>query len=209
MILRIIGLLCLGGVGIAGVSWWNTDTIMTPVSEEAVLSIGRISSLTFTPTQEVSARDYNVRLYFESSRELLITCEDIKSLGIQWAISNSDIAKPWNLLASTDYSCDAYDNKTVVSFLAPSFKPSTKYYFHLSKNNQSDRKTNLKVHAAIKHKDGIGTHYLFMDKAGAELLGGGLFFVSLMCFLIDFWQVFHSWRLPNPSKQGILESPDR
>lgn len=209
MILRIIGLLCLGGVGIAGVSWWNIDKIMTPVSEEAVLSIGRISSLVFTSTQEVSARNYSVQLYFENSRALLITCEDIKSLGIQWAISNSNIEKSWHLLASTDYSCDVRDNTTVVSFLAPSFKPSTKYYFHLSNNNKSERQTNLKVRAAIQHEDGIGTHYLFMNKALLELLGGGLFFVSLICFLIDFWKVFHSWRLSNQSKQGTLAPPNR
>lgn len=202
-------MLCLGGVGIAGVSWWNISKIMTPVSEEVVLSMGRISSLAFTPTQEVSARDYNVRLYFENSRELLITCEDIKSLGIQWIISNSDIAKSWNLLASTDYSCNVHDNKTVVSFLASSFKSSTKYYFHLSKNNKSERQTSIKVHAAIQHEDGIGTHYLFMDLALAELLGEGLFVVSLMCFLIDFWKVFHSWRLSNQSKQGTLAPPNR
>ena len=196
MIPRIIGLFCLGGVGIAGASWWNIDKIMNPLSKEVLLSTDR-SSLVFVPTQEVSGRDYNVRLYFENRRELLLNCEDVKSLGVRWVISTSEIVKSWNLLDSTDYSCDSLDDMTVVSFLAPSFNPSTKYYFHLSTNNKAENRRNTKVHAVIQHGDGIGTHYLFMDKALLELLGGGLLFASLICFSIDFWKVCRSWVLSN------------
>lgn len=201
MSLRIIGLLCLGGVGIAGASWWNTDKIMNPVNEEVVISINRINSLAFTPTQEVSERKYNARLYLENSPKLLVTCEDIKFLGIQWEISNSNIAKSWNLLANTDYTCNSWDNTTVVSFVAPPFNPHTKYFFHVSKNHKTEKRTSIKGRAAIQHKDGIGTHYLFMDKAFSELLGAGLLFISLICFAIDFWKACHSRVLSNQSIQ--------
>jgi len=47
-----------------------------------------------------------------------------------------------------------------------------------------------------------------MDKALSELLGAGLFFVSLICFSIDFWKVCHSWVLSKQSMQKTLEPPD-
>ncbi len=208
MILRIIGLFCLGGVGVVGASWWNIDKIMNPVIKEVVLSTDR-SSLEFIPTQEISGRNYDVRLYFGNRRELLLTCEDIKSLGVQWVISTSEIVKSLNLLDHTDHSCDSGDNTTVVSFPTPSFNPSIKYYFHLSTKNKSENRIKTKVHAAIQHENGIGTHYLFMDKALLELSVGGLLFVGLICLSIDFWKVYRSWVLFNQSMQGTLEPPDR
>jgi hypothetical protein len=185
MILRIIGLLCLSGVGIAGASWWNTDKIMNPAIEEVVISTDRITSLVFTPSQAVSERDYTVRLYLKNTKESIQHCKDVKLLGIKWAIVSSETAKSWSWLSKTDYSCDTQDNFTVVSFAAPSFKPHVKYYFHLLATNEDNSKDNIKVVAGIQHADGLGTHYLFMDKAVAELLGGGLLLISLLCFGLD------------------------
>jgi hypothetical protein len=196
IILRIIGLLCLGGVGIAGASWWNTDKIMNPVRKEVVISVSRVTTLVFTPNQEVSERDYVVRLYFENTPELLRTCDDVKLLGVQWMVGTSEIVQSWNALENKNYSCESQDNLTVASFLAPSFKPYTNYYFHLSTTNKTWNGGNVKVIAAIQHPDGIGTHYLFMDKALAELLGGGLLLVSLICFVTDFLIIFLSRKLP-------------
>jgi hypothetical protein len=185
MTLRIIELLCLGGVGIAGASWWNTDKVMNPAIEEVVISTGRITSLVFTPSQEVSERDYAVRLYFKNIQQSIQNCEDVKILGVQWAIVPNETVKSWNVLSKTNYSCESQDNVTTVSFSAPSFRPHIKYYFHLLKTNEINSQTNIKVIAAIQHVDGIGTHYLFMDKALAELLGIGLLSIGLICFGLD------------------------
>ena len=180
----------MGGVGVAGTSWWNTDKIMNPVSEEVVISVSRITTLVFTPNQEVSGRDYVVRLYFENMPESSLTCDDFKLLGIQWVVGPSETVKLWNALANTKYSCEFRDNLTVASFVAPPFKPYTNYYFHLSTTNKTWNDGNVKVHAAIQHADGIATHYLFVDKALAELLGERLLLVSLICFITDFLTIF-------------------
>jgi hypothetical protein len=196
IILRIVGFLCLGGAGIAGVSWWNTDKIMNPVRQEVVISVGRVTTLAFTPNQEISERDYVIRLYFENTPELLRTCDDVKLLGVQWVVGNSETVNSWNTLENKNYSCEIRENWTVASFLTPSFKPYTNYYFHLSTTNKIWNGGNVKVIAAIQHADGIGTHYLFMDKALAELLGGGLLLVSLICFVTDFAIIFLIRKLP-------------
>lgn len=190
LVLRIIGLLCLGGAGIAGSSWLNTDKIMNPVRKEVVISTSKITTLMFTPNQEISSRDYDGRLYFENTSGSLLNCDDVKLLGIQWAIGISETVKSWNALKITNSSCEFRDHLTVVSFLAPSFKPDTNYYFHLSKTNQIQHEDKTKVYAAIQHVDGIGTHYLFMDKALSELLGGGLFLISFICLATDLLIVF-------------------
>jgi hypothetical protein len=196
LILRIIGLFCLGGVGLAGRSWLNTDKIMNPVSQEVVISASRITTLVFTLNKEVSERDYVVRLYFENTPESSRTCDDVKSLGVQWVVGPSETVKLWNALANTNYSCEPRDNLTIVSFLAPSFKPYINYYFHLSTTNKTWNGGNGKVHAAIQHADGIATHYLFMDKALAELLGGGMLLLSLICFVTDFLITFLNRKSP-------------
>ncbi|PSB56592.1 hypothetical protein C7B77_11340 [Chamaesiphon polymorphus CCALA 037] len=185
MILRIVGLLCLGGAGIAGASWLNTENIMRPLSKEIVISQGKITSLTFASNQEMSERNYNARLDFDKTGESSLNCEDIKSLGVKWVISTSETVKTWNTLESTDYSCNYDENLTIIGLPAPSFKPHTNYYLHLSTANDIQNKGNINARVAIQHQDGIGTHYLFMDKALAELLGGGLLLVSFICFTID------------------------
>jgi hypothetical protein len=53
------------------------------------------------------------------------------------------------------------------------------------------------VYAAIQHADGIGTHYLWMDKALAELLGRGLLLASFLCFVPDLLlDIFKNSNLP-------------
>jgi hypothetical protein len=190
MILRIIGLLCLGGSGIAGASWLNTENIMLPLSEEIIISTKKTTSLEFTPNREASERGYNVRLYFNKTRESSLNCKDVKLLGVRWAISTSDTVKLWNTLESTDYSCDYYDNLAEISFLAPSFKPDINYYLHLSTTNNIQNRENIKVRTAIQHQGGIDLHYLFMDKALAELLGVCLLLVSFVCFAVDLLIIF-------------------
>ncbi|WP_232432190.1 hypothetical protein [Chamaesiphon minutus] len=185
MILRIIGLLCLGGAGIAGASWLNTENIMLPLSKEILISNRKTYSLAFTPNQSASERDYNVRLYFGKTGESSLNCEDIKLLGVRWTISTSETVKAWNTLESTDYSCNDRDSFTRLDFSAPSFKPHTNYYFHLSTANEIQNRENINTRVTIQHTDGIGLHYLFMDKALMELFGGGLLLVSLICFAID------------------------
>lgn len=193
---RILGLLCLGGVGVAGASWWNTDKIMNPVREEVVISESKITTLVFTPNQEVSQRKYVVRIYFENTPKLSRTCDDVKLLGVQWVVGTSETVGLWNALENKNYSCESQDNYTVTSFLAPSFKPYTKYYYHLSTTNKTWNGGQVKVIAAIQHADGIGTHYLFMDEALAELIGGGLLLFSLICFATDFLIFFLDRKFP-------------
>jgi hypothetical protein len=203
LVLRIIGLLCLGGAGVAGSLWLNTDKIMNPVRKEVVISTGKITTLMFTPNREISSRDYDGRLYFDNTPGPLLNCDNVKLLGIQWAIGTSEIAKSWNDLKITNDSCEFRNHLTVVSFLAPSFKPDTNYYVHLSKTNKIQQGDKIKVYAAIQHVDGIGTHYLFMDKALFELLGGLLLLVSFICFLIDFLMFFFRRRSPKMINEDV------
>ncbi|WP_310481411.1 hypothetical protein [Chamaesiphon sp. VAR_48_metabat_403] len=190
MILRIIGLFCLGGVGIAGASWLNTENIMLPLSEEIIISTKKTTSLSFTPNRAVSETSYNVRLYFDKTGESSLNCEDVKLLGVRWAISTSETVKSWNTLESTDYLCNYDDNLPEIGFLAPSFKPHISYYLHLSTANNIQNRENIKVRAAIQHQGGLDLHYLFMDKAFAELLGGCLLLISFICFAIDLLMIF-------------------
>jgi hypothetical protein len=190
--LRIVGLLCLGGVGIAGSFWWNTDKIMNPVMKEVVISVGRVTTLVFTTDRKISEGDYVVRLYFENTPELLRTCDDVKLMDVRSVVGTSEIVKSWSAPENKNYSCESQDNFTVASFLAPSFKPYKNYYFHLSATNKKWNGGNVKVIAAIQHADGLNTHYLFMNKALTELLGGGLFLVSLICFTTDLLTIFLS-----------------
>lgn len=66
-LLRIIGLVFLGGALIAELWWWNTEKIMNPVSEKVILSIDKTISLSFIPNQEVPERHYTFRLYFDNN----------------------------------------------------------------------------------------------------------------------------------------------
>jgi hypothetical protein len=185
LVLRIIGLLCLGGAGIAGSSWLNTDKIMNPVRKEVVISTNEITTLIFMTNQEISIRDYVGRLYFDNTPESSVNCDDVKLLGIQWEIGTSETVKSWNALERTNSLCEIKDNLTVVNFSNLSFKANINYYLHLSKINKNSHGDKIKVYAAIQHADGIGTHYLWMDKALAELLGYGLLIASFLCFVPD------------------------
>jgi hypothetical protein len=196
-------LLCLSGAGIAGSSWLNTDKIMNPVSKEVVISTSKITTLMFMPNQEISSRNYVGRLSFDNTPESLVNCDDVKLLGIQWEIGTSEKVKSWNALEITNSSCEFRDHITVVSFLAPSFNPNKSYYFHLSKINKTQYGGKIKVYAAIQHVDGIGTHYLFMDKALSELLGGGLLLIGFICFVIDFLTVSFRRRSPENINEDV------
>jgi hypothetical protein len=190
LVLRIIGLLCLGGAGIAGSSWLKTDKIMNPVIKEVVISKNKVTTLKFTSNREISSRDYVGRLYFYNTPESLVNCDDVKLLGIHWVIDTNKSVKTWRTLEDSSSLCEFRNDFTVVSLLAPSFKPNTNYYFHLSKSDKIQHGDNIKVYAAIQHADGIGTHYLFMDKALSELVRGGLFLVGFLCLLPDFLRFF-------------------
>jgi hypothetical protein len=173
---------------------------MNPVIKEVVISADTVTTLKFTPNREISNRDYVGRLYFNNTPESLINCDDIKLLGIQWAIGASQLVKTWSTLQVSSSSCEFRNDFTVVNLLAPSFKPNKNYYFHLSKINKTQHGEKIKVYAAIQHADGIGTHYLFMDKALAELLGEGLLLVSFICFATDLLIVFSRRRSPENDK---------
>jgi hypothetical protein len=192
VLLRIICLFCLVGVAIAGLSWWNTDKILRPVWKELVLPTGETQSLAFKPNQEIAKRHYDIGLYFENAQNPFLDCETVKLLGIRWSITPSNVVQSWNDLSNTDYLCRFQNNFTVVSFAAPSFKPHTNQIFYLSRLNNIPSKGKIKVYAALQHEDSLETHYLFMDKALAELLGGGLLLVSLSCFVIDVFTICSS-----------------
>ena len=173
---------------------------MNPVRKEVVILTNKITTLTFTSNKEISSRDYDGQLYFKNTPEALVNCDDVKLLGLRWSIDTSKAVKSWNALNLTNYLCEVRDDLTIVSFLAPSFEIDKNYYFHLSKTNKIQQEGKIKIYAAVQHVNGIVTHYLFMDKALAELMGWGLSLVSFMCFATDFLIVFSRRRLPENNK---------
>jgi hypothetical protein len=183
---RVIGLLCLGGAVIAGSWWWDTDRIMTPLYAEVTMPIDKTISLAFSSDLKISEETYDINLYFDNKKYSLITCDNIESLGIKWSISTSDTVRSWEDLPTIDRdSCHSYDDLTSVNFPAPSFKANANYYLYLSRSNRSQNKGEIKCIVAIQHSMGIATHYLFMKKGLAELLGGGLSLVSLSCLAVS------------------------
>lgn len=64
ILLRVIGGACLAGVAIAGLWWWDTNRIITPISETVTLTIDKITTFSFTPTQQISTINYVLQLEF-------------------------------------------------------------------------------------------------------------------------------------------------
>ena len=190
--MRFLGLVCLAGVGIAAWSWFNTDKIMNPVRQKVIIDPGEIISLEFKTNQEISQRNYDVNFYFDRD---FINCgeidgDEVDSLGLSWSISSLKDTDTWNDLARGNHACFSFGDWTTVRFPAQSFLPNTNYFFHLSRNNLESTTDEIEVRAAIQHEHGIGTHYLFMNKAIAEILGGVLLIISLLCFLIDILLIY-------------------
>lgn len=191
--LRIIAGVCLAGAALAGLCWWDTDRTITPISKTVTLPIDKIKTLSFMPTQDISNRNYVLKLNFKTQSTFSLNCNNIASLSIRWSISNNANVESWSEVVgsskSPKYSCYASNNRLVAEFAIAQLKPFKKYYLHLANNSQIKKLRNIEINVAIQHESSMELHYLFADLAVAETFLIVLSGITILCIMIDCFLV--------------------
>ncbi|XGV99712.1 MAG: hypothetical protein ACAF41_12340 [Leptolyngbya sp. BL-A-14] len=193
VVVRAIGVFCFLGAGLATLFWWHTDSKMAPLHKAVMLQPGKRITEPFLPILNESI-GYEVALIFKRSPPFSISCDELKRLKLQWAVSESKDLTSWKSLAESSkdpaYFC-GYDKNFTIAHLPPlSLQPHVKHYLHLA----SENKARLPLEVDVGLESGITVNYLFMDKAACELLGGFVLIVGLVCFLFDLCITIFKWQ---------------
>jgi hypothetical protein len=193
IVVRALGVFCFLGAGLATVFWWHTDSKMAPLHKAVVLQPNNPIVEPFLPIMDGST-GYEVALIFERSPKFSISCDALKWLQLQWAVSESQDVTSWKSLSESSkepqYFCE-YDKKTTIAHLPPlPLQSHVKQYLHLVSAN----KAKLPMEVEVGLESGITVNYLFMDKAACELLGGFVRIVGLACFLFDLCITIFKWQ---------------
>lgn len=192
--------ICLGSASFAAFSWWNTEQKIVPLSKLVDIPTSQVSAESFLSADENDAK-YQIKL--QSRPVSWINCDRRQTRGVQWAVSESQSVKSWNWFSETfkkrGYSCTHRENITTVEFPLPQLKPHTKYYLQF----EAERKGVFTAWVTISLQDSSIANQLQRDKFIAEIGGGFVFAVWLLCFLADCLTIPANSEQPTPHKKSI------